>query len=52
MIAIGNNANAEVMERIKARTTNDYGKALQFAQTEDCTSPNGPYPQYCATVLK
>jgi hypothetical protein len=33
-------------------TTNDYGKALQFAQTEDCTSPNGPYPQYCATVLK
>jgi hypothetical protein len=33
-------------------TTNDYGKALQFAQTEDCTSPNGPYPQYCAAVLK
>jgi hypothetical protein len=33
-------------------TTNDFGQALQFAQTEDCTSPNGPYPQYCATVLK
>jgi hypothetical protein len=33
-------------------TTKDYGQALQFQQTEDCTSPAGPYPQYCATVLK
>jgi hypothetical protein len=33
-------------------TTDDFGQADQFAQTEDCTSPNGPYPQYCATVLK
>jgi hypothetical protein len=33
-------------------TTNDYGQANQFAQTENCTSPAGPYPQYCATVLK
>jgi hypothetical protein len=33
-------------------TANDYGRAGQFSQTEDCTSPAGPYPQYCATVLK
>jgi hypothetical protein len=32
-------------------TTKDYGQADQFAQTEDCTSPNGPYAQYCSTVL-
>jgi hypothetical protein len=33
-------------------TSQDYGQALQFQQTEDCTSPNGPYAQYCATVLR
>ncbi len=33
-------------------TSKDYGQALQFQQTEDCTSPAGPYPQYCSTVLK
>jgi hypothetical protein len=33
-------------------TTKDYGQGLQFAQTEDCTSPAGPYPQYCSTVLR
>jgi hypothetical protein len=32
-------------------TSKDYGQAAQFTQTEDCTSPNGPYPQYCSTVL-
>jgi hypothetical protein len=33
-------------------TTNDFGQALQFQQTENCTSPQGGLPQYCATVLK
>jgi len=33
-------------------TTNDFGQALQFDQQENCTSPAGPYPQYCSTVLK
>ncbi len=33
-------------------TSKDFGQALQFQQTENCTSPAGPYPQYCATVLK
>jgi len=33
-------------------TSKDYGQALQFQQTEDCTSPAGLYPQYCATILK
>jgi hypothetical protein len=33
-------------------TTKDFGQALQFQQTEDCTSPAGPYAQYCSTVLK
>jgi len=33
-------------------TNKDYGQALQFQQTENCTSPAGPYPQYCSTVLK
>lgn len=33
-------------------TTNDFQQVLQFDQTENCTSPAGPYPQYCATVLK
>jgi hypothetical protein len=32
-------------------TMKDYGQALQFAQTKDCVSPNGPYAQYCSTVL-
>jgi hypothetical protein len=33
-------------------TTNDFGQAAQFQQTENCTSPAGPYAQYCSTVLK
>jgi hypothetical protein len=33
-------------------TTNDFGQALQFQQTENCTSPEGGFPQYCSTVLK
>jgi hypothetical protein len=33
-------------------TTKDFGQALQFQQTLDCTSPAGPYAQYCSTVLK
>jgi hypothetical protein len=33
-----------------AGTKKDFGQALQFAQTEQC-STNGN-PQYCATVLK
>jgi hypothetical protein len=33
-------------------TTKDYGQALQYAQTEDCVSPAGPYPQYCSTILR
>ena len=32
-------------------TTKDFGQALEFQQTENCTSPNGPYAQYCSTVL-
>jgi hypothetical protein len=32
-------------------TSKDYGQAAQFDQTEDCTSPNGPFAQYCSTVL-
>ena len=34
-----------------AGTIRDYGQALQFQQTENCTSPLGGTPQYCATVL-
>ena len=34
-----------------AGTSQDYGQALQFQQTENCTSPSG-YAQYCSTVLK
>jgi hypothetical protein len=33
-------------------TTNDFGQAAQFQQQENCTSPAGPYAQYCSTVLK
>jgi hypothetical protein len=33
-------------------TTNDFGKQLQFDQQENCTSPAGPYAQYCSTVIK
>jgi len=33
-------------------TTNDFGQAAQFQQAENCTSPAGPYPQYCSTVLR
>lgn len=32
-------------------TTDDYGKAAQFQQAENCTSPAGPYAQYCSTVI-
>jgi hypothetical protein len=32
-------------------TSNDFGKVLQYDQTEDCVSPAGPFPQYCSTVL-
>jgi hypothetical protein len=33
-------------------TTNDFKQALQFQQTENCTSPNGQFAQYCSTVIK
>ena len=33
-------------------TTNDFRQAGQFAQQKDCTSPNGSFAQYCATVLR
>jgi hypothetical protein len=33
-------------------TTNDFGQALQFDQTENCASPADGSPQYCSTVLK
>ena len=33
-------------------TTNDFGQASQFQQTQDCASPADGSPQYCATVLK
>jgi hypothetical protein len=33
-------------------TSNDFGQALQFQQQENCTSPAGPFPQYCSTVLR
>jgi hypothetical protein len=33
-------------------TSKDYGQALQFQQQENCTSPAGPFPQYCSTVLR
>ena len=33
-------------------TSNDFGQALQFQQAENCTSPAGPFAQYCATILK
>jgi hypothetical protein len=33
-------------------TTNDFGQAAQFQQAENCTSPAGPYAQYCSTVIK
>jgi hypothetical protein len=33
-------------------TSNDFGQALQFQQQENCTSPNGPFPQYCSTVIR
>ena len=32
-------------------TTNDFGQADQFDQVENCTSPDGGYPQYCSTIL-
>lgn len=35
-----------------AGTKNDYGQALQFAQTTQCPSPSGPDTTYCATILK
>jgi hypothetical protein len=33
-------------------TTNDFGQADQFQQAKNCTSPSGPYAQYCSTILK
>ncbi|MGZ6078619.1 MAG: hypothetical protein ACXWK6_12495 [Myxococcaceae bacterium] len=33
-------------------TTKDFGGALQFQQTKDCTSPLGGFAQYCSTILK
>lgn len=33
-------------------TSKDFGQALQFQQAKDCTSPQGGFPQYCATTLK
>jgi hypothetical protein len=33
-------------------TSADFGQADQFDQTEGCTSPNGPYAQYCSTVIR
>jgi hypothetical protein len=33
-------------------TSNDFGQALQFQQSEDCASPADGSAQYCATVLK
>ena len=32
-------------------TTKDFGQALQFQQQKNCVSPNGPYAQYCSTIL-
>ena len=32
-------------------TTKDFGQADQFQEAENCTSPDGPYAQYCSTVL-
>jgi hypothetical protein len=32
-------------------TSKDYGQAAQFQQQENCTSPAGPFAQYCSTVL-
>jgi hypothetical protein len=33
-------------------TTKDFGQALEYTQTKDCTSPNGQFAQYCSTVLR
>jgi hypothetical protein len=33
-------------------TSNDFGQASQFQQTENCVSPSGSSPQYCSTVIK
>jgi hypothetical protein len=33
-------------------TTKNFGQALQFQQQLNCVSPNGPFPQYCSTVLR
>jgi hypothetical protein len=33
-------------------TTNDFGQALQFQQSENCASPADGSPQYCSTILK
>jgi hypothetical protein len=34
-----------------AGTTNDFQQAQQYTQQQNCVSPNGPYPQYCSTVI-
>ena len=33
-------------------TTQDFGQALQFAQTLQCPSPSGPNTTYCDTILR
>ena len=33
-------------------TTNDFGQASQFQQTEQCASPADGSPQYCSTILR
>jgi hypothetical protein len=33
-------------------TSQDFGQAAQFQQQENCTSPVGGFPQYCATVIR
>ncbi|HLJ03167.1 MAG TPA: hypothetical protein VKT31_06990 [Solirubrobacteraceae bacterium] len=35
-----------------AGTTNDFGQAFQYDQTENCASPADGSPQYCSTVIK
>ena len=35
-----------------AGTKKDFGRALQFQQTKNCSSPMGGFAQYCSTILK
>jgi hypothetical protein len=32
-------------------TSNDFSQAAQFDQQENCTSPDGGFPQYCSTPI-